>query len=271
MDKKVQQSIRMLETFAKNVNGTIELSYSGGKDSDVILELAHMASIPIRPIYKCTTIDEPGTIAHVLEKGVEIHRNNENFFQLLRKHGYPTMRVRWCCKELKEYQIEKNAIWGIRASESVKRKERYKEPVICREYSKKSKTQVILPILYWTDEDVQRFVTSCNIKCHPLYYTQGAFDVTKRLGCLACPLSIRCQKEDFRKYPKLLRQWTINGGIWWKKIDDNCGTKQMFANHYDVLVHNLFYRSYEGFQHSFYGLFPKDGKQILQDYFKIDL
>lgn len=37
----------------------MELSYSGGKDSDVILELAKMSGIPFRPIYKKTTIDPP--------------------------------------------------------------------------------------------------------------------------------------------------------------------------------------------------------------------
>lgn len=50
----------------------VEVSYSGGKDSDVILELAKMSGVKYRAIYKNTTIDPPGTIAHCVENGVEI-------------------------------------------------------------------------------------------------------------------------------------------------------------------------------------------------------
>ena len=270
-EKKVKQSIKILQSFASAADDTIELCYSGGKDSDVIMALAQMAGIPFRAIYKNTTIDEPGTIAHVIEKGVEIRRPKETFFELMQKKGYPTMRVRWCCSELKEYMIENFAIWGIRATESIKRAARYKEPIICREYTKKKKTQIVLPILYWTNEDVQRFIEKYNIQCHPLYYVNGIFDVTKRLGCLACPLSIRCQKEDFQKYPNLLRQWLKNGGIWWQHLKEAAGSKKRFDNHYDLLVHNLFFKSYDVFESVFYGLFPLNGKEFLEEYFHTDL
>lgn len=72
LDKKIEDSIRILRMGAED--RTVELSYSGGKDSDVILALARMAGISIRPIYKCTTIDPPGTIRHVRENGVEVIR-----------------------------------------------------------------------------------------------------------------------------------------------------------------------------------------------------
>lgn len=271
MEKKVKQSIKILQSFADAANDRIELCYSGGKDSDVILELAKMAGIPFRAIYKNTTIDEPGTIAHVIEKGVEIRRPQDTFFSLMQKKGYPTMRCRWCCQKLKEYKIENFAIWGIRATESVKRAARYKEPIICREYTKKNKTSVVLPILYWTDADVQQFVEKYNIKCHPLYYVNGKFDVTKRLGCLACPLSVRCQKDDFQKYPNLLRQWLKSGEIWWAHLQDTAGSKKKFDNHYDLLVHNLFFKSYSVFETIFYGMFPMNGKKYLEDYFHTDL
>ena len=84
---------------------TVELSYSGGKDSDVILALAKMADISIRPIYKCTTIDPPGTIKHVRENGVEVVKPDETFFQLIEKQGFPTMRARFCCDVQKENRL----------------------------------------------------------------------------------------------------------------------------------------------------------------------
>ena len=62
LKKKVDFAIKLLQSIPQD--GDIEVSYSGGKDSDVILELAKMAGIPYRAIYKNTTIDPPGTIAH---------------------------------------------------------------------------------------------------------------------------------------------------------------------------------------------------------------
>ena len=61
LEKKVERAIRLLQSIPQD--GDIELSYSSGKDSDVILELAKMAGIPYRAIYKATTIDPPQTIA----------------------------------------------------------------------------------------------------------------------------------------------------------------------------------------------------------------
>ena len=40
LEKKVQRAIRLLQSIPKDRE--IELCYSGGKDSDVILELANM-------------------------------------------------------------------------------------------------------------------------------------------------------------------------------------------------------------------------------------
>lgn len=57
LKKKVGQSIRLLQSV--KTDGPIEVCYSGGKDSDVILELAKMAGINYRAIYKNTTIDPP--------------------------------------------------------------------------------------------------------------------------------------------------------------------------------------------------------------------
>ena len=102
MEKKVQQAIRLLQSIKTDV---VEISYSGGKDSDVILELAKMAGINYRAIYKCTTIDPPGTIKHCRDNRVEIVKPTNSFFKLIEKKGFPTRRARFCCEELKEYKI----------------------------------------------------------------------------------------------------------------------------------------------------------------------
>lgn len=107
-EKKVAWAIRLLQSIPQD--GEIEVSYSGGKDSDVILELAKMAGINYRAIYKNTTIDPPGTIKHCKDKGVEILQPKESFFRLVERKGIPTRRARFCCSELKEYKVLDRAI-----------------------------------------------------------------------------------------------------------------------------------------------------------------
>ena len=181
LQKNVDRAIRLLQSIPTD-KGDIEISYSGGKDSDVILELAKMAGIPYRAIYKNTTIDPAGTIAHAMKNGVEVIRPKKTFFQLVRENGFPSRWVRFCCGVLKEYKVCDIAIQGIRRSESKKREERYKEPQICRFYgSKKNHVSVYLPILEWTDEDVSDFIKERNIKCHPIYYRGGNLMLLKGL------------------------------------------------------------------------------------------
>ena len=169
LSKKVEMGIRLLQSIPTD-EGPVELSYSSGKDSDVILELAKMAGIKYRAIYKNTTIDPPGSIAHAKEMGAEIVQPKKSFFKLIQENGFPSRWARFCCRYLKEYKILDRAIQGIRRCESTKRAERYKEPEVCRTYSKKEKARIYLPILEWTDDDVEEFIKERNIKCHPLYY-----------------------------------------------------------------------------------------------------
>ena len=176
LQKKIEQSIRLLQSVQKRYDGEIELAYSGGKDSDVILQLAKEAGIRYKAIYKNTTIDPPGTIAHVKEMGVEIIRPKENFFQLIAKKGFPNRFSRFCCEVLKEYKILDKTVIGVRKEESRARKERYNEPTECRYYGSKKKenhVEQIYPILEWTNEDVRDFILDRGLKLAPVYYDTG--------------------------------------------------------------------------------------------------
>ena len=136
LQKKVERAVRLIQSV-KNVGGQpIEVAYSGGKDSDVILELVRMSGVEYRAIYKCTTIDPPGTIKHCEENGVEIMRPKESFFKMMRDKGIPNRYYRFCCSTLKEYPVLYNVVIGVRTAESRKRAERYKEPVVCRVFNK---------------------------------------------------------------------------------------------------------------------------------------
>ena len=272
LDRKIKDSIRILKMGAQDK--TVELSYSGGKDSDVILALARMAGISIRPIYKCTTIDPPGTIKHVRENGVEVIRPEKTFFQLIESHGFLSRMYRFCCARLKEYKIGEDDIQGIRRCESIKRMKRYKEPFICRMYSKKEHVNVILPILEWSNDNVREFIESNGIRCHPLYYDEsGKFHVERRLGCIGCPMQADHGRKDFKKYPKMLKCWLKAGNKWFEDPNRILKTRNKFDNIYQIMVYRLFFDTYEDYRLAVHGgLFGKvDCKAMLEDYFKIDL
>ena len=272
LQKKVDFAIKLLQSIPQD--GDIEVSYSGGKDSDVILELAKMAGIPYRAIYKNTTIDPPGTIAHAREMGAEVIRPKKTFFQIISEKGFPSRFSRFCCSELKEYKVCDRAIQGIRRRESRKRAERYKEPEMCRVYSAKEKVKVYLPILEWTDQDVEEFIKERNIKCHPLYYKDGQFDVTQRLGCMGCPLASRKKRiQFFKDNPRWLKAWIRAGQ---KKYTSekyqNGKAKVKFKDAFEVMGYMLYCDNMQQFEERTYNLFGDfDWKEFLQKEFNIDM
>lgn len=271
---KERRAIKILRMYRGD--DPIEVSYSGGKDSDVILALTKMAGIPYRAIYKNTTIDPPYTVQHCKDNGVEVVMPKERFLDIIARKGSPTRRARFCCEVLKEYKILDNAVQGIRRSESTKRAKNYaeNEPVICRNYSKSEHVNVYLPILDWSDKDVADFINVHVIKCHPLYYNEdGKFCVERRLGCIGCPMQSDNGVADFVKYPKMLRQWVKAGKVWWdKERETPLASVDKFGDIYGLMAHNLFFDDYDNFQAANTSMFGKeDWKERLEDFFKIEL
>lgn len=239
LQRKVERAINLIKAAAEMATEhgqPLEVCYSGGKDSDVILELTKMAGVNYRAIYKNTTIDPPGTIKHAKDNGVEVRQPQMTFMQVLESAGLVSRFRRACCEKLKEYKILDFAVIGIRRDESAKRAERYKEPELCRVYKKNEKARLYLPILEWTAEDVEAFIKQRGIKCHPLYYdAEGNFHVERRLGCIGCPLASKKKRiEDFKKYPKMARFY-IRGG------------QNFLDNHKDSKIHAYFKNAYEWF------------------------
>lgn len=273
LSKKVQDSIKILRMYKSDT--PIELSYSGGKDSDVILALTKEAGIPYRAIYKNTPIDPPYTISHCRENGVEIIRPKENFFDIIKRKGFPTRRARFCCEVLKEYKILDNAIQGIRRCESTARTKRYKEPIACRMYNKTDHVNLFLPILEWSDKDVEDFIVAHKIKCHPLYYPNGRFDVSRRLGCLGCPMASDNGLSEFKQYPKLVKIWIKSAEQWWNTPRENpLSSQKKFNDLYGLFAHNIFFDNYASFYSASLPDFNgkrENWKQRLKDYFGIDL
>ena len=116
------------------------LTYSGGKDSDVCLELAQRAGIPFEVCHSLTTADAPQTIQHVKKKfamleAAGIHckidyptykGKRTSMWRLIEeKLMPPTRTMRYCCAVLKETAGNHRAIiTGVRWDESNNRRGR---------------------------------------------------------------------------------------------------------------------------------------------------
>ena len=203
-----KQAMKMIKTIAA-IYDPLQIAYSGGKDSEILYHLCQKAQINFQAYYNSTTIDEPGTITWVAtHPNTTINRPPRTFFDILRHRGFPSSDRRFCCRELKHRRIGEYVITGVRAAESKKRREKYNEPEQCIRYANGKTSRQLMPLLNWTDKDIETYITIENIKCHPHYYdNEGRFQVKRRIGCLACPLRNDHGKAQFQKYPKLVRLW----------------------------------------------------------------
>ena len=274
LQKKIDSAIRLLKAY-DNPDNPVEIAYSGGKDSDVILQLAKEAGINFRAIYKNTTIDPPGTIKHAENMGVEIIRPKKTFFQLIEENGLPTRFSRFCCRFLKEYKILDKAVMGVRREESRKRAERYKEPSECRFYgSKKEHVEAVYPILEWTNEDVAEFIADRKIQCAPVYYDeQGQFHVERRLGCLCCPLASKKKRlEQFRAHPGMVKQYVRRCRKYRDTHPQSKAVSVYFQDEYEQVFRDIFCETNLDLDKYRIGLFGRpDFKAILEEQFGIQL
>ena len=271
LTRKVEQSLKLIQLAGAD-GEVVEVSYSGGKDSDVILELTKMTGIKYRAIYKNTTIDPPGTLAHVKEAGAEILKPKKTFFDLVREKGAPSRFARFCCEELKEYKVLDKCIIGIRKAESTKRAAMYSEPTKCRFYgSKKEHVEAFYPILEWSDQDVLDFITERGLKIHPLYYREdGGIDVTRRVGCMCCPLASRRKRlEQFKRWPNMVKAY-IRAEQKFRDSHPDSTNVRLYPTVFDWFFREVFFDKQKKYNDYCNQLFEKvDAKQYIEQYFGI--
>lgn len=119
------------------------ITYSGGKDSDVMLQLALECLQPdeFEVLNSHTTVDAPETVYYIRDRFKELEKigvkatvklprdkdgNLISMWSLIEKKQIPPTRLaRYCCKELKETSTPNRFIAvGVRESESQGRKGR---------------------------------------------------------------------------------------------------------------------------------------------------
>ena len=283
LSKKVDRAVKLIQAAGKIAEAhgqPLEICYSGGKDSDVILELAKMAGVKFRAIYKNTTIDPPGTIKHARDMGCEVMQPKQTFREIMEKKGMPNRWRRFCCGILKEYKVLDYAVVGIRRDESRARSNRYHEPEACRVYNKKKdiKSRQYFPILDWTGKDVAQFLTERGVKCHALYYDEdGVFHPERRLGCMCCPLQSRKKRiASFKERPRMAKLYLDAAKKYFQTHPNSKITRLFHGNHYDWFTSQVFCDGERQF-HEQFGATPIfqddviDTKNYLEEQFNIKL
>lgn len=140
-EEKIEHSMDVLRTAADIADTfyhkSLIVCVSGGKDSDLMIELAIRSGIEFEVLHSVTTLDAAETNAHInrqfrrlkamgikTEKKIPM-RNGEktNMWKLIEEIQCPPTRIaRWCCSILKETSTPNRIVaLGVRKAESIGR------------------------------------------------------------------------------------------------------------------------------------------------------
>lgn len=239
-----QRSIERIKLAAlmseQYYNSPLICAYSGGKDSDVMLELFKRSGVNFEVVNSHTTVDAPQTVYHIREKFHQLEEKGikatiiyptykgkrTSMWELIEKKGPPTRVHRWCCKVFKETSTPNRMVaTGVRWDESTKRAARGEYESIgktLKERQSASYDDIILS----NDNDLKRkIIDKCEIKgaivANPIIdwknkdiwgfiRSEGIiynplYDMGySRVGCIGCPMARyagRCKEfSDFPAY-----------------------------------------------------------------------
>ena len=230
MNRKIDIAIaRIQEAYkiAQGAGNALVCAYSGGKDSDVLLDLCIKAGVPFRAEHNHTGIDAPETVYHIREvfagleaKGIptKINMPETTMWKLIAKKMMPPTRMkRYCCDYLKERKFtDRHLLLGVRWAESGARSTRglietigvrkNKRITYMDENDDRRKVDEICatrytiatnPIIDWSNADVWQYAKRERLKMNPLYACGF-----HRVGCVGCPLGTQAGAE-LERYPRI--------------------------------------------------------------------
>jgi phosphoadenosine phosphosulfate reductase len=193
---RVAIAIERIQTFVPEEGYYV--AFSGGKDSQVVLDLVEQSGVKFDAHMNLTTVDPPELLRFVREhySRVTLERPDTSMYKLIvKKRIPPTRMVRYCCDFLKERGGGgRHVVTGIRWAESPRRAKRHMVESCYRD-----KTKVFVnPIVDWSDADVWEYIRGRGLPYCSLYDEGFA-----RLGCVMCPLTgNQTMKTDAARWPK---------------------------------------------------------------------
>jgi 3'-phosphoadenosine 5'-phosphosulfate sulfotransferase (PAPS reductase)/FAD synthetase len=227
LEQKSIERIKMASEMSLHHYGKpLICTYSGGKDSDVMLELFKRSGVPFEVHNSHTTVDAPPTVYHIrdvfrdlelmgIHCDINYHRRPDGHLLTMwnlipNKLMPPTRIARYCCKELKEGDGANRMIaTGVRWAESVKRRGREAFEYIAS--TKSGRIAASTEVMLANDNDTsRRLIEKCEMKaktvCNPIidWKDPDIWDFYwheckhhnplyqmgyTRVGCIGCPLA----------------------------------------------------------------------------------
>ena len=239
LEKKAIERIQLASEMSLHHYGKpLVCTYSGGKDSDVMLELFRRGGIPFEVHNSHTTADAPQTVRHIREVFKKLEDDGikctiemplykgkrTSMWKLIpEKLMPPTRFVRYCCSVLKETGCPNRFIaTGVRWDESVSRKKSREE--FEKIGSTKNKKEAFTTVMLMNDNDSRRRMNEhCMrknkmvvnpiidwtdsdiwtfIRSENIKYCELYECGYDRVGCIGCPMAGKKRYKEFADFPK---------------------------------------------------------------------
>ena len=228
LQRRIEESTRIIEEAAKRTKVPIIVQFSGGKDSLVMLDLVQKVTDNLVCSFMTTGIEFPeaitfaGKMAKQLSVPILYSKPSDHkgdFFQRLEQfREWPTIRKLWCQRDLKiraqkkmlEGTYGKQVFYkavGVRRWESSRRKYMYSLDNAIQLDNQTSSDFIVLPLVNWTNNDVANYLKEANLPTSSLYKRYGVS------GCYWCPfygrnIYRRILKEEPDLYDRFI-EWEI--------------------------------------------------------------
>jgi len=222
--RKAKAEHELRQTFASSKK-PITVSFSGGKDSLVILDLVSSVTKDFTAIYIDTGLEHPETRTYVKklasDRGFKlmVASAEDAFDESFPTFGPPAKDFRWCCKVCKlapvSEIIQKEFKEGTMTVEGNRRLESFSRGRIelVGENPFVPGQTVVNPIRDWTALDVWLHIIWRDLPYNPLYDED-----IERIGCWMCPSSLESEYVDIsRLSPDLAKGWQNRLDAWAEK------------------------------------------------------
>jgi phosphoadenosine phosphosulfate reductase len=219
--KRARAEHELKEIFAKR-NLPITVSFSGGKDSLVVLDLVSSITKDFTAIFIDTGLEHPKTRDYV--KKIARERNlrlvtasaGDAFYDNFPAFGPPAKDFRWCCKICKlapaSRIIEEKFPNGTITVEGNRQLESFSRArtELVEENPFVPGQAIVNPIRDWTGLDVWLYIMMRDLEYNRLYDED-----VERVGCWMCPSSLASEcAEISRMNPDLARAWEMRLAGW---------------------------------------------------------
>ena len=224
LGKNAMNVIKGAVGLKENKDKPVYVSFSGGKDSLVVLDLAASALTrrPFTAVFLNTGIDYPETVefarTYCANRQIPFKEMSagDDFWKTLKVKDHPTKDSRWCCKVCKLNSSNRLADGKEHLSLDGKRRHesfmRSKIPTMDTNPNVEGQLN-IFPIRDWRAIEVWLYIRWRKLPYNPLYD-----DGLERIGCWMCPAAFQAEYVRMKEiHPELAGKWESYLADWAKR------------------------------------------------------